>query len=131
VTAEQWIYPGSTLERVVDGDTFTARVARTLDFGFHVATAMSSVQRFRLNRSAAAPLATESGKGAAAALAGLLTAGPFLLTSVGPYKYGDEWMAEVVLADGRNVTDVLVAEQWAASWNGRGSQPLPPWPRTI
>jgi len=51
--------------------------------------------------------------------------------SVGPYKYGDEWMAQVTLADGRDVTALMVAGQWAAPWTGVGGQPLPPWPRTV
>jgi hypothetical protein len=126
-----WLFPGAVLERVVDGDTFIARLTRTADFGFHVISTLSSVQRFRLNRAAAAPASTDSGAGAARALTEMLSGAPFLLTSVGPYKFGDEWMAEVVLADDRNVTDTLIAEQWAALWSGRGAQPLPPWPRTV
>lgn len=131
MTDEPWVFPGSTLVRVVDGDTFLADVRAGLDFGFHVKIAAQARQRFRLNRINCAPIGTISGQGAAAALAGLLDPGPFTLTSVGPYKFGDEWMAEVVLADGRNVADVLVAAQWAALWNGRGTPPLPPWPRTL
>jgi hypothetical protein len=76
-------------------------------------------------------LATPSGLGAAERILELLSAAPFELTSVGPYKFGDEWMAEVILPNGRNVTDVLIAEQWMAPWNGRGLQPLPIWPRTV
>ena len=129
MAAERWSYPGSTLTRVIDGDSFIADVRCGLDFGFHVLIAGSSRQRFRLNHCAAAPLRTGSGAGAASRTAELL-ADPFLLVSVGPYKYGDEWMAEVTLADGRNVSDVLIEEQWAAPWNGTGPQPLPPWPRT-
>lgn len=128
--SEQWVYPNATLVRVTDGDTFAARLARSADFGFHIVEITVSVQRFRLNRAAAAPKSTPSGAGAAARLAELLS-GLFTLTSVGPYKYGDEWMAEVALSDGRNLTDVLVTEQWAAPWNGRGAQPSPPWPRTV
>lgn len=136
--AQDWIFPNSYVERVIDGDTFTAHVGRTLDFGFHVSTLMFSVQRFRLNRCAAAPLKTPSGAGAAARLDRLLhdsldptAVRGFTLTSVAPYKYGDEWMAEVVLGTGDNVSDVLIAEQWAAPWMGAGTQPLPPWPRTV
>ncbi len=134
--AEQWVFPDSTLVRVKDGDTFVALVTRTLDAGFHQTVTCSSVQSFRLNRCAAAPLHTASGAAAAAAFRELLEPHdqplvPFTLTSVGPYKYGDEWMAEVLLADGRNVSDLLIAEQWAAPWLGAGPQPLPPWPRTV
>lgn len=129
--APRWEYPGSTLVRVVDGDTFHAQVTRSLDFGFHVVITPTAVQKFRLNRCNTAPAATPSGTGAAARLVDLLLPAPFHLSSVGPYKFGDEWMAELVLADGRNVSDVLIAEQWAAPWNGQGPAPLPPWPRTV
>jgi endonuclease YncB( thermonuclease family) len=131
MTAEQWVYPGATLVRVVDGDTFTASVSRAQDIGFHVVVTGSSTQRFRLNGCNAAPLSTDSGKGAAARLAELLGGGPFTLTSVGPYKYGDEWMGVATLADGTDVTGAMIAEQWAAAWSGAGAQPLPPWPRTV
>lgn len=30
---------------------------------------------------------------------------------------------------GADVTDLLVATDWAAAWHGRGPQPVPPWPR--
>lgn len=128
--AEQWIFPNSTLVRVKDGDTFVARVSRELDAGFHGTVVAGSIQNFRLNRCAAAPLKTESGAQAKYALAALLAL-PFTLTSVGPYKYGDEWMAEVITMGNENVSDVLISEQWAAPWDGNGKQPLPPWPRTV
>ena len=126
-----WVFPGSTVVRVVDGDTFHAAVARTLDFGFHVESTLSSVQKFRLNGCNAAPLSTLSGAGAAVALDALLALGDLTITSLAPYKYGDEWMASVLLPDGRDVTEVMIAEQWAAPWTGQGAQPLPPWPRTV
>lgn len=131
MAAEQWIFPNSTLDHPVDGDSFYARVSRTMNFGFHIKVDPSAVQKFRLNGCNAAADSTPSGKGAAARLLELLSAGPFTLTSVGPYKYGDEWMAEVLLYDGRRLTDVMIAEQWAAPWNGQGAQPVPPWPRTV
>lgn len=136
--AQEWVFPNSYVERIIDGDTFTAHVGRNLDFGFHVQTTMWSVQRFRLNRCGAAPIVTPSGQGAADALSRLLhdsldptAVRGFTLTSVGPYKYGDEWMAEVVLDTGINVSDAMIAQQWAAPWLGAGKQPLPPWPRTV
>jgi endonuclease YncB( thermonuclease family) len=128
---DQWVFPNSSLSRGVDGDTFYANVSRTLDFGFHVLNTTTSTQKFRLNGCNAAPASTPSGAGAAAALAALLSPAPFSLTSVGPYKYGDEWMAEVVLSDGRRLTDVMIEAQWAAPWNGQGQQPVPTWPRTV
>jgi endonuclease YncB( thermonuclease family) len=129
--SEQWVYPGAELVRVVDGDTFDAVVSRSLDMGFHVTVTGSSKQRFRLNGCNAAPDSTDSGKGAAARLAELLGRGPFTVVSVRPYKYGDEWMGVVTLADGTDVTATMIAEQWSAAWDGNGKQPLPPWPRTV
>lgn len=123
-------YP-AVLTSITDGDSFRAEVSGSFDFGFHVTITGSAVQKFRVNGCNAAPKETDSGKGARDRLAELLAVGPLSLTSVGPYKYGDEWMAEVILADGRRLTDVLIAEQWAAPWNGQGAQPLPPWPRTV
>lgn len=128
---EQWVFPASTLDHSVDGDTFYARVSRLMKFGFHIDFTGSAVQKFRVNGCNSAPDSTASGKGAAARLLELLSMGPFTLTSVGPYKFGDEWMAEVLLSDGRRLTDVMITEQWAAPWNGQGPQPVPPWPRTV
>jgi endonuclease YncB( thermonuclease family) len=125
-----WTYPG-TLTDAIDGDTFRAELHRTVDIGFHVEMSAVLRQKFRLNRCNTAPTNTPSGKGAAARSEELLVSGVLTITSVGPYKFGDEWMAEVILPDGRNLTDVLIAEQWAAPWNGRGTAPLPPWPRSV
>jgi endonuclease YncB( thermonuclease family) len=134
--AEKWEYPNSTLERVIDGDSLVVKVSRVVesDFGFHIKERVEkyAVQRFRLDGYAAAPNTTASGMGAAMRLAELLvTNAPFHLTSVGPYKYGDEWMARILLSDGRDLAVVLIAEQWGVYWNGRGTQPRPPWPRTV
>lgn len=127
---------GPYMARVVsvhDGDTFTATVTLPpFDFGFHVITTQSATQKFRLDGCNAAPLGTPSGDGAAVALRALLAPGVDLtLLSVGAYKYGDEWMARVKLPDGSDVTSIMIAQQWAAPWTGIGSQPLPPWPRTV
>jgi endonuclease YncB( thermonuclease family) len=128
--AGKWTFYGSTLNRITDGDSFYANVAAMFDFGFHITIGGSATQKFRLNGCNAAPLSTESGRGAAAALEGLL-AFPFTLQSVSPYKYGDEWMAVVTTASGLDVATVMIEQQWAAPWDGNGKQPLPPWPRTV
>lgn len=131
-TPAKWTYPDSTLDHITDGDSFYANLAAGFDFGFHIIITGSAKQKFRLNGCNAAPLSTDSGKGAAAYLGSVLSSGPFTLESIGPYKYGDEWMAVVTLADGiTDVTTLMIAQQWAAPWDGNGKQPLPPWPRTI
>lgn len=120
-----WTWPASTIVRVVDGDTLDAAVVRDLGFG---AKATFPV-RLRLNRINAASLASARGKAAARRLEALVAGVAVEVTTVAPYKYGGpkdaagEWMAEVVLPDGVNVSDLLVAEKLAAAWDGRGARP--------
>jgi endonuclease YncB( thermonuclease family) len=139
MTKEVWEYPNSTLERMIDGDSFVANFTReittTTDVGFHIKSTTTTLHkgqiRFRLNRVACASSKTPSGFGAYLASQYKLAAAPFNLKSVGPYKFGDEWMAEVTLADGTNLSDWLIERQWGVFWNGNGAQPIPPWPRTV
>jgi endonuclease YncB( thermonuclease family) len=133
----EWIWPDSAITRVIDGDTVDATVVRDIGFEGKV----SFPVRLRLNRINAEPLKTAKGKLARARVLAL-TAGVRLqvVTSKG-YKYGapegkaGEWMAEVVLPDGNNVSDVLVAERLATHWNGQGPRPDiiadPPAPASI
>lgn len=118
MSAARWIWPGTTVVRVVDGDTFDAQVAR--DLGFYGEAAFRV--RFRLQRINAPKRSSAAGARAGARLAELLAA-PFTLESGKPYKYGGEWMAEVTLPDGRNASDVLVAEGHAVYWDGTGPRP--------
>jgi endonuclease YncB( thermonuclease family) len=123
VTAWEW--PGSRVLRVVDGDTVDAQVTRDIGFG-------GSVQfpvRLRLARINAAPLATPQGTAARDYLVALLRPFTVDLVTDKPYKYGGppgavgEWMAEITLPDGRNVSDVMVATGYALPWNGDGPRP--------
>lgn len=122
---ERWIWPNATITRVIDGDSLTARLTR--DIGFHGVVQFD--QRVRLNRINTPPEKTEVGKAAARYLAGLLRVSngvpslPVTLESVKPYKYGDEWMAELTLPDGRNVSDEMVASGSAVYWDGTGPRP--------
>jgi hypothetical protein len=70
---------------------------------------------------------------AAAHLGSLLPAGSWVgLQMVRDDKFAPRWDCTVAfLLDGQ-VTDLathLVWTHWAAPWNGRGVQPVPPWPR--
>ena len=89
--------------------------------GFHGTASFE--QRMRLNRVNAKPAKTAEGKAATAGLETLVMAGPVLIETVGPYKYGDEWMAEITLPDGRNVSDTMVANGFAVFWDGTGPRP--------
>lgn len=125
-----WNWPGSTIARVLDGDTFTALLPGvstvTIDIGFHGSETLTSsrtfLQRLRLNRINAAPVKSVAGA-ACTARATELMQGALNISTVGAYKYGDEWMAEVVNADGVNVSDQLITEGLAVYWNGQGPRP--------
>lgn len=114
-----WNWPGSTLVRVVDGDTVVVEVNR--DLGFNGRAVFT--QRIRLNRINAPKVSTAAGKEAKAALQSMLEGIDFDLTTVGPYKYGDEWMGEVVVPQKRNVSDVMVSSGHAVYWDGNGPRP--------
>jgi endonuclease YncB( thermonuclease family) len=113
-----WVWPASQLVRVVDGDTFVASLTR--DLGFHGRAVFE--QKLRLARINAPAVNTDDGRKARAALVGLLTP-EFEVTTTRAYKYGDEWMAEVVLPDGMNVSDQLVRVGLAVYWDGTGPRP--------
>jgi len=125
VSSVPWLWPNSTITRIIDGDSFTARVSR--DLGFH-GTAVFEV-RLRLNRVNAPPAKTIPGTRATDYFAALVRNGagipsvPVLIETVKAYKFGDEWMAEVTLPDGRNVSDVMVADGMAVYWDGTGPRP--------
>jgi endonuclease YncB( thermonuclease family) len=120
-----WEWPNSTVVRLVDGDTFDALLTRDLGFGGHVTFTV----RLRLARINCPPLETTPGRLAAQAAFVLLMGAPVHITTLKPYKFGGpvespgEWMAEVVLANGRNVSDELVAQGHAVLWDGTGARP--------
>lgn len=69
------------------------------------------------------------GPEAGANLAALLPAGALVAADVrGRDEYG-RLLAYLSLADGTDVTGLLIDTHWAAPWNGRGRKPVPPWPR--
>jgi len=120
-----WDWPNTVITRVIDGDTVEAMLTR--DLGFE-ASATFPV-RLRLNRINAEPSNRDKGFRCAGRVLAL-TAGVRVAVTTGKgYKYGapdgktGEWMAEVVLPDGRNLSDLLVAEGLAVYWDGRGARP--------
>jgi len=123
----------ATVSAVHDGDGFTADV----DLGFGV---WLRGQTFRLFGCNARELTEPGGPEARDALVGLLLdAGAnvgtghrgVILTSVKPDKYGGRWLARVTLPDGSDLVAGLVADGWAAPWDGKGAKPVPPWPRPV
>ena len=53
------------------------------------------------------------------------------LRSVKLDKFGGRYDAIVTLPGGVELNAWMIANQWAAQWNGRGPKPIPPWPRTV
>jgi endonuclease YncB( thermonuclease family) len=115
----------SYINRTKDGDTVEVFV----DQGFGTARPKQSFRILGINaREEGQP----GGPEAAAHLAELLPVNTrVIVNSVKPDKYGDRYDGKITLPDGRDLSSVLIAEQWAAPWNGQGTKPVPPWPRTI
>lgn len=114
-----WVWPNSTITRVIDGDSLVAHL--TKDIGFH--GTVNFDQKLRLNRINASPLNTVAGKKALDYLTLLLIGNVVFLETVAPYKYGDEFMTEITLANGDNVSDLMISHGDAVYWNGQGPRP--------
>jgi len=120
MTAIAWPWPGSTITRVIDGDSFVATVSR--DLGFHGTATFS--QKMRLGRINCPPKGTDVGDAATAFVVAHTTPSVVVnIETTGAYMYRDEWMAEVTLPDGSNLSDALVAAGLALYWNGQGPRP--------
>ena len=112
----------ATVVSVHDGDTFTA----ILDLGFDLSFRTS----VRLAGCNARELAMPGGKEARDHLAELLADQHIVLASAKWDKYGGRIDAVVTLVDGGLALSArLVADGWAAAWDGRGPAPVPAWPR--
>jgi len=120
-----WDWPGTAIAHVVDGDTIDATVSR--DIGFEGKVTFPT--RLRLARINAPKVSSKAGKVARDRVVELTTGVLTHVTTIKGYKYGapedrvGEYMAEVVLPDGRNVSDLLVAEGKAVYWDGSGPRP--------
>lgn len=120
MTNAPWVWPNSSITRVIDGDSLVARM--TKDIGFHGIVTFD--QRLRLNRINASPIKTPEGLAATQYLTTTLQAvGLVTLETVKPYKYGDEWMVEITLPDKSNMSDLMVTNGHALYWNGEGPRP--------
>jgi endonuclease YncB( thermonuclease family) len=129
----------ATVVDVHDGDTLFVdlllhrqRVAAgvDVDLGFNVHLRRGGVwlvrQSVRLAGCNAPELATPAGKAALAYLQTLVKPGdPVMLLSLAWDKYGGRVDGRVTLADGRDLTQAMIAAGEAAPWDGQGPKPLP------
>lgn len=53
---------------------------------------------------------------------------PVTLVALGWDKYGDRVDGHLVLPDGHDASVVMVADGYAAPWDGTGPKPSPTWP---
>lgn len=109
----------ATVAAVHDGDTLRA----VCDLGFRATLTVD----VRLDGCNARELGTPGGVEAGDHLAALCLGQPVTLTSLGLDKYG-RCLGRITLADGRDVTTAMIADGYAAAWNGRGAKVVPPWP---
>ena len=115
----------ATIVRVIDADSLVVN----LDYGRHHWELDAKHRLFGCNSRG---LEEPGGLEARDNLMALLPVGRiFILRSLKPYKYGDEYMCSITLPGGEDLVTRLIAEGFAIAWNGLGPKPVPPWPRVI
>lgn len=117
-----WTYPACVVVGVHDGDTIEVDI----DLGQDLWVRRRAVRVFGI---AARELAAPGGREARDHLAGLLPLGTAVrVESIGWDKYGGRIDGRVLTPDGLDIGVKMIADGYAAPWNGSGRQPLPPWP---
>lgn len=111
----------ATIVRIIDGDTLVAAA----DLGWHLTLELD----VRLAGINAIELREPGGPEAAQHLAALIPPGyAVTLVSLRVDKYGGRTDARIIRPDGLDVSAQMVADGYAAAWDGRGPRPVPPWP---
>lgn len=124
-----WHWPQSRINKVIDGDTVDSTLVRLVDIGFNVTITVTLPMRLRLSRINTARSSSVKGKRAKDLVTSRTTGTDLHITTLKSYKYGGpedkvaEYMAEVTLPDGRNLSDLLVSEGLATYWDGSGPRP--------
>lgn len=109
------------VDRIVDADTAVLQV----DLGWRLSLLMT----VRLLGMNAREHNEPGGAEATRYLAGLIPVGTsVVLDSLKLDKFAGRCDGLIWLADGRNVTDAMIAAGMAARWDGRGARPVPAWP---
>lgn len=121
----EWRWPNTTITKVVDGDTIDAHL--TCDIGFEGSVTFPA--RLRINRINAPKSSSKAGKATKAAVEKAVLGCIVEIITVKGYKYGapegmtGEYMAEVKLPTGENLSDLLVSQGLAVYWDGNGPRP--------
>lgn len=111
----------ATVLRIYDADTLTV----SADLGFRL-TVQLSVRLAGIN---ARELRDPGGREARAHLASLCPIGSVVtLHSLAVDKYGGRTLGRLLLDDGTDVAERMVASGYAARWDGQGPRPVPAWP---
>ena len=132
----RYSFPGVVV-RVKDGDTLVARVV--VARAFHETWEQERVWRLNGCNARESRDPTGGGRAATANLQALLPPGtPITVHSIKVDPYTDDqteaarYEASITLPDGTDLVQRLVADGWAAAWDGvTQPRPLPQWPRTI
>lgn len=123
MAAKLWEWTNAAVIAVTDGDTVVARLTR--DIGFEATVTFP--WKLRLNRINAPSAKSMAGKAAIDALEIMVLGQELHIQTLRTYKYGGgdrpEYMAEITLADGTNVSDALVKSHHAVYWDGTGPRP--------
>jgi endonuclease YncB( thermonuclease family) len=128
-----WHWPDSIIHNVVDGDTFDSIMVKQtkVDVGFNIVTDVTTTlpMRLRLARINAARSSSKKGQDAKALVISRTANVKVHIITIKPYKYSgpdkmvSEYMAEVILPDGSNLSDLLVTLGLATYWDGNGPRP--------
>lgn len=111
----------ATVVRIIDGDTAVVDLA----LGFWMIARLSC----RLYGCNAIELHDAGGAAARSHLAELLPVGAeVVVESMSVDKYAGRFDGLITLPDGRDATTVMIADGYAAPWNGKGKAPTPTWP---
>ena len=114
------------VDEVHDGDTIYGRI----DHGVGVETKGPGRWGFRIAGLNCRELAKPGGGEARDYLRSLVPVGARLpFESLEWDKYGGRLDVRLSLPGVGDLAEHLIAEGWAARWNGRGTAPVPPWPR--
>jgi len=123
MTSSLYVYRATVL-KVFDADTATI----SADLGFNASLRVS----VRLAGINARELAEPGGREARDHLASLCPVGSTVtFHSLGVDKYGGRSLGRLLLDDGTDVAERMIANGYAARWDGKGTRPVPRWPRLV